>query len=439
MQRRRFLQGLTASLASVGAVGSLSTGAAAADSQLEPGTWYAATVTDVTDGDTVDVTLDSDGTEYEIRVLGVDTPETRRNGRYEEVREWEGIEDDKYLSRAGEDAKDFAQTLFPDGTSVDIAVDEAEDEVDPFGRLLAYIRYDATGDGTKDTLYNRELIETDNARVYGSSLTKHDDFWDAEATARANGTGLWSASDPAATPEVGDDPVDSVFVPNVASVVTDTGTLPASRAPVFAPTGATQDLGTDGLAYSGDVSLVGVDAASRVAMVGGLSIHEEYDGSDGQHLVFLTNLLDALSAKTGDVFIDGGHRQFNATDALSSEDAVEYQRYLEGQDVGFEQTNTYDGTDLPNARTLVVTTPSEPFTSSEVTAVSDFLANGGSVLLFGSAAASDAARQNLNDLAAGLGTDLRLNDDQVFDASGNAEYTTSNLNTADFSLFGAFS
>src|SRR6056297_1830041 len=119
MNRRKFLGMMTA------AAGGLATTqtAIAADTQLEPGTWYDATVTDVTDGDTIDVTLDSDGTEYEIRVLGIDTPETRRNGRYESVPEWEGIEDDKYLSTWGENAKDYASNQLPDGTSVKIAVD----------------------------------------------------------------------------------------------------------------------------------------------------------------------------------------------------------------------------------------------------------------------------------------------------------------------------
>lgn len=435
MQRRTFLR---TAVATVG-LSSLAESVAAADTQLEPGTWYDATVVDVTDGDTVDVQLDSDGTEYEVRVLGVDTPETKRNSRYEEVREWEGIEDDKYLSDRGGLAKDFANAEIPDGTSVQVAVDSEEDEQDPYGRLLAYIKYDKSGDGTKDTVYNHELIRQGHARVYGSSLTQHDAYWDSEQTARANGTGLWAQSDPANTSEVGDDPVSTVFYPNVSSVVTDTGTLPASRAPTWAPSGSSQTLGNDGVAYSGDIPLAGVDAANNLAMLGGLSINEEYDGQSGQHMVFLTNLLDSLATKTGDVFIDGGHHQFNATYALSNEDAVEYQRYLEGQGIGFEQTNTYDGTDLPNARSLIVTNPEEAFTSGEVSELSNFIANGGSVVLMGSAEATSAGRTNLNQLAADLGSDLRLNDDQVFDGSGNSNFETGNRNTSDFALWGAYS
>jgi endonuclease YncB( thermonuclease family) len=385
------------------------------------------------------VTLDSDGTEYEIRTLGFDTPETRRNGRYESVDEWEGIEDDKHLSNWGENAKDYAQNEFPDGTSVQIAVDKEEDEVDPFGRLLAYVRYDKNGDGSMDTLYNRDMLEQGYARVYGSSLTKHDDFWNAEDDARAAGIGVWGPSDPQNTSETGDDPVTDVFFPNVSSVRTDTGGLADSRAPVYAPTGGSQSL-DGGYDYSGDIPLVGVDEALNTAMVGGLFINETHDAS-GQHFVFLTNLIDSLSGKSGQILIDGGHHQFNAEYALSNEDAVNYQRYLEGQGIAFEQINTFDGTGdnaLSTARAIVVTSPYEALTTSETDALNNFVSNGGAVILMGSAKSSSSARTNLDDVAAALGSDLRLNDDQVFDGSGNSNFQTSNIDTTNFSLWSSY-
>ncbi|WP_137284354.1 DUF4350 domain-containing protein [Halorussus salinisoli] len=436
MKRRSFLGLLTT--AAAGGLSASQT-VAAADTQLEPGTWYDATITDVTDGDTVDVTLDSDGTEYEIRVLGIDTPETRRNSRYENVDEWEGIEDDKHLTNWGENAKEYAQNELPDGTSVEIAVDSEEEEEDAYGRLLAYIKYDESGDGSMDTLYNRDVIEQGYARVYGSSLTKHDDFWNAEDDARANGAGVWGPSDPQNTSETGDDPVDEVFFPNVSSVRTDTGGLADSRAPVYAPTDASQSL-DGGYDYSGDIPLVGVDEAVNTAMVGGLFVNEEYDAS-GQHFVFLTNLIDFLSGKSGQVLIDGGHHQFNNTYALSNEDAVDYQRYLEGQGIAFEQVNTFDGAGdnaLSTARAIVVTSPYEALTTSETDALNTFVSNGGAVVLMGSAKSSASARTNLDDVAAALGSDLRLNDDQVFDGSGNSNFQTSNLDTTNFSLWSSF-
>lgn len=441
MRRRDFLR------ATVTAVGGIAVGtgvSTAADSQLEPGTWYDATVTDVTDGDTIDVTLDSDGTEYEIRVLGLDTPETKRNGQYESIEEWEGIEDDRYLADWGETAKDYAQTEFPDGTSVQITVDSEEDEFDVYDRLLAYIRYDKSGDGAMDTLYNEDIISQGYARVYGSNLSRHDEFWQAEADARAAGRRVWQQSDPNNSTEVDDDPVDSVFAPNTSSIRTDTGAIAASRVPVFAESTAYQNLGSGAVDYN-DIPLVGVDEAANVAMIGGLSINEAHESDQqGQHEVFLTNLLDWLSDTTGQVLIEGGHRQFNATYALSNEDAVYYQRYLEGQDLAFEQVNSLDGTGgnaLSTARAIIITNPPEAYTTSETDALSTFTSNGGSVILMGSALASDSARANLDDIAAALGSDLRLNNDQVYDDSNNvgdaALLLTSNFDTS-FPLFDPF-
>lgn len=441
MQRRQFLRTTVAGV--LGSLGLTGAQTVAADSQLEPGTWYDATVTDVTDGDTIDVTLDSDGTEYEVRTLGFDSPETNRNSRHESVPEWEGIEDDNYLKEWGENAKDYAQNEFPDGTSVQIAVDENEDEIDEFGRLLAYVRYDKNGDGTMGTVYNKDVLELGYARVYGSSLTKHDEFWQAEHRARTDGRRVWQQSDPENSTEVDDDPVDTVFVPNASSVQTDTGAIDPSRVPVFAESTATQQL-DGGVSYD-SIPLVGLDEANNLALVGGLSINEAHESDqEGQHEVFLTNLADYLGDGVGQLLITGGHREFNATHALSNEDAVYYQRYLEGQGIPFEQINSFDGTGdnaLSTARAVVVTNPPQAYTTGELDALSTFIENGGAVFLMGSASATSAMRSNLDDIAAGLGSDLRLNADQVVDDTNNAGSSnlllTSNFDTS-FPLFSTY-
>jgi endonuclease YncB( thermonuclease family) len=442
MRRRHFLQ---SAVAAVGSIVLGSDAASAADTQLEPGTWYDATVLDVTDGDTIDVKLDSDGTEYEIRTLGLDTPETKRNSRYEEVREWEGIEDDNYLADWGENAKDHAQAEFPDGKSVQIAVDENEDEEDTYGRLLAYIRYDKSGDGSMDTLYNRDVVEQGYARVYGSSLTKHDDIWQAERNARDAGRRVWQQSDPANTSEVDNDPVSEVWAPDASSVRTDSGAIDPSRVPVFAESTAYQSLGSNGIDYA-DIPLVGVDEANNAALVGGLPIDESLeDDAQGQHQVFLTNLVDYLSSKTGRVLISGGNREFNASNALSNEDTVVYQRFLEGVGIDFEQVNRLDssyGNSLDSARAIVMTNPPQAYSSGELDALSTFVSNGGAVVMMASADATDTMRSNLDDIAAGIGSDLRVNDDKVFDDDSNAGSSnlvvTSNFDTS-YPLFDAYS
>ncbi|UVE49576.1 thermonuclease family protein [Haloferax larsenii] len=415
---------------------------------LDAGVRYEATVDSVADGDTVDVTL-ADGTTAELRLLGIDTPETERNASHEKVEEWEGIEDETHLTDWGENAKEYAKQALG-GASVEIEFDPSEDITDPFGRHLAYVYYDTTGDGNADTLFNREMVETGYARVYGSSLTKHDAFWNAEADARAAGTGVWQASDPANTAEVRDRPVEDVFVPNAASVRTTAGAISSSRVPVFAESTATQDL-RDGVQYSGDIPLVGVDAANRTALVGGLPIDESYraDVTAYEHEAFLTNLVDSLSDRCGKILVDGGHGQFNESHSVSTEDAVAYQRYLEGQDIAFEQVNSLDGSGdnaLSTARAVLISAPRSCFAADEIDALRTFVQNGGAVILMGSGDGKimPDTRANLNDVAGALGTDLRLNGDHVFDSDHNvggdpALLYTGTLNTAAFSLWSPYS
>jgi PKD repeat protein len=166
------------------------------------------------------------------------------------------------------------------------------------------------------------------------------------------------------------------------------------------------------------------------------------DTSVYENFVFLTNLLDYLADANGDVLIDGGHGQFAVDYALSSEDAAYYQRYLEGQDIGFEQVNAITEDNLSRGRALLVTTPVDSFSDDEVSAISSFVDGGGAVVLLGSAAAPSDARSNLNDLAASLGTDLRLNDDQVVDSQQNVndDQTVPVTGTFDdsFPLFEAY-
>jgi endonuclease YncB( thermonuclease family) len=413
---------------------------------LDAGVRYEATVTDVTDGDTLDVEF-TDGSTAEIRTLGFDSPETKRNSKYEEVQGWEGIEDDNYLADWGENAKDYAQNEL-DAETVEVEIDPKEDVWDPFGRLLAYVHYDQDGDGSIDTLYNKDVVEKGYARVYGSNLSKHDELWQAEHDAQTDGLRVWQESDPENSSEVRDRSVEEVFVPDASSVRTSGGAISSSRVPVFAESTAYQDL-EGGVDYS-TIPLVGTDYSTNVALVGGLPIDEGYhdDASEYEHETFLTNLIDDLSSKTGQVLIEGGHGQFNEGYSLSNEDAANYQRYLEGQDIGFEQINdltTSGDNALSTARAVIVTSPRSCYTTAEVDALSSFVSNGGAVVLMGAGWGKIApdTRSNLNDLANALGSDLRLNEDRVLDDNNNIgsadQLYTSNLNTTDFSLWSSYS
>ncbi|WP_192498441.1 lamin tail domain-containing protein [Halorussus halophilus] len=449
MQRRSYLKLLAGAVTTT----SVSTGTTlAADSKLESGTWYDATITDNIDGDTVDVELDSDGTQYNIRTLGMDTPEKSGNTRYEQVEGWEGIEDEAYLETWGNNASDFAKNELPVGTNVQIAVDSESEEIDQYDRLLAKIRYDRTGDGSMDTVYNKYAVEQGYARVYCASMSNTDEYWDAENDARANDVGVWQQSDPSTTSEVRDNDVAQTFHPNTTSVKTNSGAIADSRVPIWAESEATQTLESGAVDYGiGSIPLVGVDAANNLALFGSQPIQEDHeDMSDHlEHFVFVTNLIDSLTDgdRSGMVLVDGGHHQFNADHSCSSEDTVFYQRYLEGQGIELASINSFGdstGPNLTDARAVIVTSPEDSFTSAEITELQNLISDGGAVILMGSYKSTASQRSNLDDVASGVGSDLRLNEDEVTDSTNNVNddsdfITSANHNTTDFSLWSAYS
>ncbi len=390
--------------------------------EIDPEETYAVDVVDVADGDTVTVTFD-DGHEESIRILGVDTPETATNSAAERLEEWEGIEDIEYLQEWADQGSDFAREALL-GETVELSFDENEGVRDEFNRILGYVRYDANGDGDRATTYNRELIERGLARVYGSGLDRHDEFWRAEAEARADDVGLWAESTPENSDPIRNRDVDDLFVPDPVTISTIGRRLTPNRVPVFA-----EDSAEGATAVTnGRIPLAAVDERSRVGLVAGPLIDESYEAAEGygvdtagfENFVFLTNLIDALADRTDDeVLIDGGRGQFASDYALSNEDAAYYQRYLEGVGIGFEQVNDITGDRLDDARAIVVTTPADSFDDETVGELRSFAADGGAVVLLGSSAAPTDARENLNALAAGLGTDLRVGGGGVRDEAAN--------------------
>jgi hypothetical protein len=130
---------------------------------------------------------------------------------------------------------------------------------------------------------------------------------------------------------------------------------------------------------------------------------------------------------------DGGHGQFSADAGTSMEGASQFQRYLEGVDVGVEQVNDYGGALLERGQALLVTPPAESFDSEELSAIQSFRDGGGAVLLFGSAASAEAT-ERLNAVAAALGSSLTLDTDGVTDpetdAADEADVTTTTFGDA---------
>lgn len=131
-------------------------------------------VTDVVDGDTIDVRID--GRTERVRLIGIDTPET--------------VRPDSPLECFGPEASAHTAALLAVGTRVRLVRDvEARDD---YGRLLAYV-YRASD----DLFINLELVRAGSARPLPipPNVTFADDFVRAARQAQAADRGLWSACD----------------------------------------------------------------------------------------------------------------------------------------------------------------------------------------------------------------------------------------------------
>lgn len=141
-------------------------------SLLPGGVEANATVTHHVDGDTVDV--DIDGREERLRLIGVDTPETKKR--------------DTPIECFGPEASAFTEELLPVGTPVRIERDVVGR--DDYGRLLGYLYRSEDG-----IFVNYELMRQGYAQTL--SIAPNDAhaelFADAALAAEADGAGLWTA------------------------------------------------------------------------------------------------------------------------------------------------------------------------------------------------------------------------------------------------------
>ncbi len=136
----------------------------------------------VIDGDTL--LLEYKGKKELVRLIGIDTPESRFNRKA--LRDAEKSQDDiKNIIKAGKEATRFVQTLVKPGDEVSLELDVQVR--DKYGRLLAYVYL---SDGR---MLNEEIVKAGYAQLltyppnikYGQRLLK------AYQEARANKRGLW--------------------------------------------------------------------------------------------------------------------------------------------------------------------------------------------------------------------------------------------------------
>lgn len=175
------LSGCTAQDAQTGAASeprSLTSPASDGSDQRATGT--PARVAAIIDGDTMHARLAS-GKVERVRLIGIDAPEasTTRTG---------------YAQCGGAQATQALRQLAPIGSEVRLTTDTVQDRRDRFGRLLAYVRTEASGRATVQEL----LLRAGWARVYvydRRPFTRVSRFRAAADAARDAGRGVWRACD----------------------------------------------------------------------------------------------------------------------------------------------------------------------------------------------------------------------------------------------------
>jgi micrococcal nuclease len=131
-----------------------------------------ASVLRVVDGDTIDIRDDVRG-RLRIRILGIDTPETKKPGY--SVGCW------------GPEATEFARSMLV-GQRVAMQPDPTQDRTDRFGRTLAYL---VRADGWD---YSVEAARAGTAHSYvygGNPVSRYGAIEAAETEARDARRGLW--------------------------------------------------------------------------------------------------------------------------------------------------------------------------------------------------------------------------------------------------------
>ena len=138
----------------------------------------------VYDGDTFKCRLDN-GEEVKVRLIGIDTPESRRNKKaYRDARrEGRSVEE---IVRLGKMASAFTKKLLPKGSVVYL---EADVQIhDRYGRLLAYVYLP---DGR---MLNEVLLEEGYATVYTipPNVKYAERFVELQRKAMREKRGLWA-------------------------------------------------------------------------------------------------------------------------------------------------------------------------------------------------------------------------------------------------------
>ncbi len=141
-----------------------------------------ADVVRVVDGDTVVILLN--GQEEKVRLIGVDTPESKNNekARRDSSKTGESVSE---IVKLGKEAAQYTKSILPKGTKVTVETDVQPR--DRYGRLLAYL-YLENGE-----MVNSLIIQNGYAQIMTipPNVKYEDLFRKLMKEARENNRGLW--------------------------------------------------------------------------------------------------------------------------------------------------------------------------------------------------------------------------------------------------------
>ena len=148
-----------------------------------PSVFQIATVIRVVDGDTAIVNVD--GSEFKLRFIGVDTPET--------------VHPSKPVEYYGKEASDFTKDVLFEGREIYLEKDVSN--LDRYGRMLRYIWLELPEDqenpsdfDIENKMFNSILVKNGYAQVstFPPDVKYQDKFVELERIAKSNDLGLWA-------------------------------------------------------------------------------------------------------------------------------------------------------------------------------------------------------------------------------------------------------
>ena len=143
-----------------------------------------AKVARVVDGDTLIVRL-ADSRRVRVRLIGIDTPETKRPGTPVQCGGPQATAAMRRLALRGEGRR-------ARGRAVSLIADRSQDAEDRYGRTLAYVEAQDDAGATRDL--GRALVRLGwaRARAYDGRYARQDAYDAAQTAARRESAGIWA-------------------------------------------------------------------------------------------------------------------------------------------------------------------------------------------------------------------------------------------------------